>query len=497
MKKILLLLLALCALSLKAQTLETSPESEVSNKKNRVLRVLCDESEKSVYVLRGLMVGKALNYSIEKYNMETLKRIYTVITKEPKYWYLDMYMLNGRPTLLSKKYDDKTFTFYLVTLNDKGGEESRREIASRDWNKAFDLNQSAKEPDFPHDKLIFTENKEQPYVLAQIFGNNKESKVFVNFLSPDFATLSSKEIDIPEPQHIVRDVRCVINNTTGESYVVVKMDSRKDDFNYTEYYFNKITKDGELKEVKIKFTDYNRVSDINFFYDENKTPRIIGVLIVKGFFVEKLDNVSEIIDPDIFEFEGTMAQSPGGTKGYCDVENVFVQNGKYAAVFKTYIRSAYQNTYTRQGTIGGGGSYSYSSPMYYERQTTSSNLTVFNDEAIESSTYTDQLPAENNPAMESNTFIFYPYKGGYNLITRSQKADQSYRGYYLFNINGDKLTGKMVDNSTANLANNYNLLSGNNNACYDSAGNCYIAWQLGVVGEDEGKKEIGLLKFVP
>ncbi|UPT68113.1 MAG: hypothetical protein M0D57_05495 [Sphingobacteriales bacterium JAD_PAG50586_3] len=495
MKRITLLLLILLALNLKAQTLETSPESEVSNKKNKVLRVLCDESEKAVYVLRGLMVGKALNYSIEKYNMETLKPIYTVITKEPKYWYLDMYMLNGRPTLLSKKYDDKTFTFYLVTLNDKGGEESRKEIVSRDWNKAFDLNQSAKEPDFPHDKLIFTENKEQPYVLAQIFGNNKESKVFVNFLSPDFATVSSKEIDIPEPQHIVRDVRCVINNTTGESYVVVKMDSRKGDFNYTEYYFNKITKDGQLKEVKIKFEDHNRVSDINFFYDENKTPRVIGVLIVKGFFVEKLDNVSEIIEPDIFEFKGTMAQSPGG-KGYCDVENVLVQNGKYAAVFKTYYRDSYQTTYSRQGTIAGAGSYSYSS-THYERQTTSSNLTVFNDEAIESSTYTDQLPAENNPAMDINTFIFYPYKGGYNLVTRSQKSDKSYGAYYLFNINGNKVTGQKVADSTPDLANNYSLLNGYNSACYDSAGNCYIPWQLGIAGDDGGKKEIRLLKFVP
>lgn len=483
MKKILFLLLALCALSLQAQTLLVSQESR-SNADNKVVRVLCDEKKKAVYVLRGIIFRDILNYSIEKYNKETLELIYSTKNTKPNSWYIDMYMLNGRPYILLKEQDTKVaaFNYYLIGLDQNGDENYRLKIGSIEGEPKAELYWDTNGlPGFPQDKIVLTENKERPYVLMQISGGKEKSMIKLTFFGPDFIYIEDKIINIPVAETKITGVCCAINNNTGEVYTIIKLIDQNPTSN-SQFYFHKMAKNGKFEELEIKIKDSELISDARFFYGEDKTPYIIGVSIYEGFFVEKLDSMDGIYEPDIYEFDEELTKKSSGSKRHCDIVSVFADSGKYVAVFKSY----YIRTETRYIS-------DFLPPYikYLGTVTLCNNVTCFNNEGTEWSYDVAKLSQEGGAEFDRGAVIIYPNNGGYNLIARSEGA------YHLIKIKGGNVDITKGLDVKSEFADNYYLLKGHNTTCYDNEGNCYIPWQINIEGGPIGKRETRLLKFVP
>ncbi len=480
--KILLLLMFVAALA-NAQTLKVSPESELEKAGSTVLNVLHDEKTNSVYVLRGQAWASYIDYTLEKYDAKTLQLLYfkTIYpTEKRKFfqsaWYVNIYLLDGKPFLLFKEHPPKTeqYLYYLIGIDDKGEEVSRTEIASKGGKQSI----ITMKGDFPSEQLISTENKETPYVFVQTVGGKNKLTAQFTFLNKALEVVYVKELKVPEVEYY-SDFNCVMNDD-GEMYVAVRLVEATDK-DPTMCFLYKMDKGGEFSKVPVTLPKANWLSDVKLFYDEDKTPMIMGVSIFNGFFVEELKNVTALNNPDIIPFKEELQVKPDQGKAYCDIEHVYVQNKKAAAVFRSY----YTYYVAARGEVA-----SHTAIIQ-----TQYSVVEFNDSGIEWA-YNLIKPlekGEHHPFDYLATYT-YPAGDGYNIVTRTYATTKNAneRKYHIIKVKDGEGVQSDVKNSTKDYVNNFSL-QGYYGVCYDNDGNFYMPYQLFGVN----KKNIRLFKFMP
>lgn len=483
--KILILLLFFATLS-NAQTLKVSPESKIEKGESAIINVLRDEKENSIYVLRGQAWASYIDYTLEKYDAKTLDLIYfkTIYpTEKRKFfqssWFVNIYLLDGKPFLLFKDHPPKTeeFHYYLIGINDKGEEETRTEIAG----KAGKIGIITMKGDFPDEQLIITENKETPYIFVQTSGGKSKLTAQFTFLNKALQVIDVKQLKVPEVENY-SDFNCVLNNETGELYVAVRL-IEPNDPDPTMCFLYKMDKEGTASKVPITLPKSNWLSDVKLFYDEDKTPMIMGVSIFNGVFIEELKNTTALNNPEIMPFDKELQVKPDKGQAFCNIENVFIQNNRAAAVFRSY----YKYYVPQRGE----------QPAHIAVAQSQYTVAEFNNNGIESS-YNLIKPIEKgeDPPYDYLNVYTYPTADGYNIIVRSYipvtLKNTNPLTYFMIKVKDGEGKETEVKNATKDYANNYSMRT-YINPCYDSEGCMYMPWQL--LGLN--KREVRLFKFVP